>query len=175
MSSEPTLPPRGSTAREIPHRELPDPDEHPGRDVVLYDGDCAFCATQVERVHRLDWGRGRLAFLSLHDPRVAERYGDLTHEQLMDQMYVIDGAGNRHGGADAVRYLSRRLPAIWWAAPILHVPGSARLWRWMYRQVAKRRYWISTKFFGGKPKCETDSCSIHFGQSPVRDTTDARH
>ncbi|TWU01551.1 hypothetical protein Pla100_12860 [Neorhodopirellula pilleata] len=154
------------TYRETTEHGLPDPDAHSGsgvdRDVVIYDGDCAFCTAQVQRLHGLDWGRGRLAFLSLHDPRVAERYGDLTREQLMNQMFVIDTDGNRHGGADAVRYLSRRLPAIWWAAPVLHLPGSAKLWRWMYHQVAKRRYWISTKFFGGKPKCETDSCSIHF-------------
>lgn len=160
------MPTGESSFREAPNHDLPDPDDFPDRDVVIYDGDCAFCTAQVERLHWLDrgcgLGRGRLAFLSLHDSRAADRYGDLTHEQLMDQMFVIDAEGNRHGGADAVRYLSRRLPTIWWAAPILHVPGSAKLWRWMYRQVAKRRYWISAKFFGGKPNCGTDSCSIHF-------------
>ncbi|MGI9471563.1 MAG: thiol-disulfide oxidoreductase DCC family protein, partial [Rubripirellula sp.] len=88
--------------------------------------------------------------------RVTERYPDLTHEQLMDQMYLIDRSGVQHGGADAIRYLSRRLPTLWAAAPILHLPGSAKLWRWMYRQVAKRRYKIAGK------SCENDACSIHF-------------
>ncbi|WP_283435447.1 thiol-disulfide oxidoreductase DCC family protein [Neorhodopirellula lusitana] len=140
---------------------LPDPDTYPDRDVVIYDGQCSFCASGVKRLHQLDRFGKRLAFLSLHDERTAERYPDLTHEMLMQEMFVVDSEGNRHGGADAVRYFSRRLPLLWIAAPILHVPGTASLWRHLYRFVGRNRYWISQKFFGGKPDCDGDSCSIH--------------
>ncbi len=75
---------------------------------------------------------------------------------MMEQMYVVDQAGRRHGGADAVRYLTRRLPTLWLAAPLLHLPGTARLWRWLYQQVAKRRYKLAGK------SCDDDSCSVHF-------------
>ena len=136
--------------------ELPDPDEKTDADVVIYDGQCSFCTGGVNQLRKLDCCGDRLAFISLHDPRVAERYPDLTHEQLMQQMYVIDGQGRRHGGADAVRYLSRRLPMLWLAAPILHIPGTAGLWRWGYNQVAKRRYKLAGK------TCENDACEIHF-------------
>ena len=136
---------------------LPDPDAITSADVVIYDGECNFCRSQVRTLRRLDWGGHRLAFLSLHDPRVGERYPELTHERLMEEMVVVDRHGRRHGGAEAVRYLSRRLPALWIAAPILHLPGSARLWRWMYRQIAKRRYQL-----GGRRSCENDACSVHF-------------
>jgi predicted DCC family thiol-disulfide oxidoreductase YuxK len=136
--------------------DLPDPDTFSDADVVIYDGQCNFCRSQVNNLHRLDCFGNRLSFISLHDPRVAQRYPDLSHDQLMDQMYVVDGSGNRHGGADAVRYLSRRLPLLWLAAPILHLPGTAKLWQWMYRQVAKRRYKLAGK------SCENDSCTIHF-------------
>ena len=142
---------------------LPDPDESPDADVVIFDGECKFCRGQVENLRRLDWGGERLAYLSLHDPRVGERYPDLTHDRLMEEMVVVDGEGNRHGGADAVRYLTRRLPTLWPAAPLLHVPGSARLWRWMYRQVAKRRYRIA-----GREGCDDDACSIHFDNASGR-------
>ena len=135
--------------------DLPDPDQLPGGDVVIFDGECNFCRSQVSNLRRLDWGGKRLSFISLHDPRVAERYPDLTHDQMMEQMYVIDAKGNKHGGGDAVRYLSRRLPLLWITAPILHVPGSARLWRWLYGQVAKRRYKLAGK------SCEDDVCSVH--------------
>ena len=137
---------------------LPDPDENPDADVVIYDGQCNFCTSQVSNLRRLDWGGSRLTYLSLHDKRVAERYPDLKYDDLMKQMYVVDRDGGRHGGADAVRYLTRRLPTIWIAAPILHIPGSAGLWRWMYNQVAKRRYKIAGK------SCENDACEIHFKQ-----------
>lgn len=135
--------------------DLPDPDALPSGDVVIFDGECNFCRSQVSKLHRLDWGGRRLSFISLHDPRVAERYPDLTHDQMMEQMYVIDAEGNQHGGGDAVRYLSRRLPLLWIAAPILHLPGTARLWRWLYGQVAKRRYKLAGK------SCENDVCSVH--------------
>ena len=142
---------------------LPDPDQAPGTDVVIFDGHCQFCQAQVRRLARFDaWskmlGRGaKLSFISLHDPRVSERFPDLSHDQLMEQMYVIDQRQGRHGGADAVRYLSRRLPILWPAMPVLHIPGSAHLWRWMYRQVASQRYrW-------NKESCENDACSVHFG------------
>ena len=102
---------------------LPDPDTLTGADVVIYDGHCKFCSAGVSRLRQLDLTGNRLSFISLHDPRVAERYPDLTHDQLMEQMYVIDGQGNRHAGADAVRHLSRRLPLLRIAAPLLHIPG----------------------------------------------------
>jgi len=134
---------------------LPDPDTLTNADVVIFDGHCNFCRSQVRTLHRLDVRGKRLAFLSLHDERVNQRYPDLTTAELMEQMYVIDRQGERHGGADAVRYLSRRLPLLWPAAPILHLPGTANLWRWLYRQVAKRRYKL-----GGK-SCEDETCSVH--------------
>lgn len=135
--------------------ELPDPDSVNDVDVVIYDGQCNFCRSQVKNLRRMDCFGNRLAFLSLHDERVAERYPDLDHDDLLEQMYVIDQQGNRHGGADAVKYLSRRLPSLWPLAPLLHLPGSARLWRWMYRQVAKRRYQLAGR------SCDDDACSVH--------------
>ena len=86
---------------------------------------------------------------------MAERYPDLTHERMMEEMVIVDTSGNSHGGSNAVRYLTRRLPLLWWAAPILHMPGTARLWRWAYQQVAKRRYKLAGK------DCDGDACSIH--------------
>ncbi len=135
--------------------ELPDPDTLSGSDVVIYDGECNFCRSQVSNLRRLDFRGNRLSFLSLHDPRVAERYPDLSHESLMEQMYIVDRSGTRHGGGDAVRYLTRRLPALWIAAPVMHLPFTAGLWRWGYAQIAKRRYKIAGK------TCENDACSIH--------------
>ncbi len=136
---------------------LPDPDDHPSADVVIYDGECNFCKQQVRNLQRLDRFGTRLSFISLHDPRVAERYAQLTHDQLMEQMYVVTTAGMMYGGADAVRYLSRRLPLLWPVAPILHLPGTAKLWRWFYHQIAKRRY----KLAGKATSCENDVCSVH--------------
>src|SRR5690554_1273707 len=108
---------------------LPKPQDRPGADVVIFDGDCQFCTRQVQRLNAWDW-RGQLAFISLHDPAAVAFSGDLTHDELMQQMYVVNGKGQRHGGAAAFRYLTRKLPPLWPLAPLLHLPGSLPVWQW---------------------------------------------
>ncbi len=144
-----------STQLAEPAADLPTPAERPGADVVIFDGECRICTAQIRRLSRFDWG-GRLAYLSLHDPAVAERYPDLTHEALMADMYVVDQQGRRHRGAAAIRYLSGRLPTLWWLAPVLYFPGSLPVWQRFYRMFAKRRY-----RFGRIESCENGSCRLH--------------
>ena len=130
----------------MPHedRRLPDPDHRLEADVVVYDGSCRLCRGTVDWLARLD-GRSRLAFLPLQDPRVRQRYPDLSLEDLQQHVYVISPGGRRRKGAGAVRYLSRRLPAMWAMAPLLHVPGTMPLWHWLYKQVARRRHGFDCK------------------------------
>jgi predicted DCC family thiol-disulfide oxidoreductase YuxK len=145
-----------ATATPAATTKLPSPAERPGSDVVIYDGHCRICTAQIRTIERLLAG-GRLSYLSLHDPQVSEQYPDLSHEDMMRQMYVVDRTGGRHGGAAAVRHLSRRLPRLWWVAPLMHIPGSMPLWQWLYRFVARNRY-----RFGKLDACENDSCAVHF-------------
>lgn len=135
---------------------LPDPDQRPDADIVIFDGHCRFCNRQVARLNRWD-SLGRLAFLSLHDPRVRSRFPELTHEQLMQNMHVVDKEGQAYAGAASLRYLSRRLPRLYAIAPLLHVPGSLPVWQWLYHQVARRRYQLGTTTV-----CDDDACKIHF-------------
>jgi predicted DCC family thiol-disulfide oxidoreductase YuxK len=146
-----------STTTEIrpPERPLPTPAERPDTDVVIYDGNCRMCSAQVRKLAWWDC-QHRLAYLSLHDPEVARRYPDLSHDALMKEIYIVDRHGVRHRGAEAFRYLSRRLRRLWWLAPLLHIPGSLPIWQWLYQQVAKRRY-----RFGRTEQCDNDACEIH--------------
>ena len=115
---------------------------HPTRDTVLFDGQCRFCRRQIALLQRLDLGR-RLECVSLHDPAVARDFPELSRDALLEQMFVVDTSGRARGGAEAVRYLSRRLPLLWPLAVPLHVPGTLPLWTWLYGQVARRRYGIA--------------------------------
>ena len=139
----------------MPELKLPDPDERPAADVVIWDGKCKFCRKQVERLRRFDRG-DHLAYLSLHDPRVAERYPDLSYDQLMEKMWVVTPEGGRYGGADAARYLSRKLKSLWWLAPVLHIPFTLPLWHWLYKKAADRRYRLS-----GQQCDDSSTCSLH--------------
>jgi predicted DCC family thiol-disulfide oxidoreductase YuxK len=145
-----------TTCETLPAAALPTPEQRPEADVVIYDGHCRICTAQVRKLAWWDC-QGKLSYVSLHDSAVQERYPDLTHDMLMEQMYVVDRHGNRHSGAAAIRYLSRRLRRLWWLAPLLHIPGSLPLWNWLYRQIAQRRY-----KFGKLDDCGDEACQIHF-------------
>jgi predicted DCC family thiol-disulfide oxidoreductase YuxK len=134
---------------------LPTPAERPNADVVVFDGNCRICRRQISRLAWWDC-QGKLAYMSLHDPEVPDRYPDLTHEMLMRDMYLIDQRGRRYRGAEVLRYLSRRLRRLWWIAPLLHIPGSMPVWQWLYRQVADRRY-----RWGAIEECREGSCAVH--------------
>jgi predicted DCC family thiol-disulfide oxidoreductase YuxK len=133
--------------------KLAAPRDRANADVVIYDGQCRFCTAQVFTIARLDIAK-RLAFLSLHDPLVQTLYPGLTFADLMQRMYVVTRDGRRFGGAEAVRYLSRRLALLWWLAPLIHFPGSRPVWAWIYLQIARRRYWF------GRVDCADGTCSL---------------
>lgn len=143
-------------AKTLQPVSLPSPEDRPDADVVIYDGHCRICTSQIRRLARWDGG-SRLAYLSLHDPEVAARYPDLTYDLLMQSMVVVDRQGRRHVGAAAIRYLSVRLPRLWWLAPVLNLPGTLPIWQWCYRQIANRRY-----SFGKIEECDGGTCSLHF-------------
>lgn len=138
-----------------PAELLPTVADRPLADVVIFDGHCRICTGQIRRLARWDT-RGRLAFVSLHDPLVAARWPELSREQLMRDMYVVDRRGRRHAGAAAFRYLSRKIPRLWCLAPLLHVPGAMPLWQALYRLIANRRYAL-----GGQAECADEACAIH--------------
>jgi len=114
----------------------------PARDTVLYDGGCRFCRGQIALLRGLD-ACGSLRFVSLHEPEVGRDFPEVSAADLERQMYVIDTRGRARGGAEAVRYLTRRLPLLWPLAVPLHVPGSLPLWSALYRFVARHRYAIA--------------------------------
>lgn len=134
---------------------FPAPDHRPAADIVIYDGQCNMCRSQMRR---LDWwDRGdRLAYISLHDPLVTDRWPDLSHDRLLQEMAVVARDGTRHWGPGAIRYLTRRLPALWWAVPVVHFPGSMIVWRPLYRWIARNRYW-----FAGRDDCDSGTCKLH--------------
>lgn len=136
---------------------LPTPDQRPDADVVLYDGQCGFCRARVEQLRWFEGNSEKLAYLSLHDPSVREQYPEAPHERLLKEMCVVDSHHNYHWGAEAVRYLSRQLPRLWWLAPVMHLPGIMLLAKPVYSWVSRNRYFLG----GRREDCESGSCQIH--------------
>lgn len=141
---------------------LPTPTDRPDADVVLYDGRCNFCRARVEQLRWLEgallWKSGeKLAYLSLHDPEVAQQYPDAPHERLLEEMCVVEKrTGKHHWGAEAVRYLSRRLPRLWPLAPVMHLPGIMLVAKPVYAWVSRNRYLIA----GKAEDCDNGACAL---------------
>ncbi len=139
--------------------ELPTMETRPGAELIIYDGFCSFCHAQMRILNRLDIS-GRLAYLSLHDQRSDALLPGISYQQKMAAIALIDVRGRRHFGAAAFRYLSRRLPLLWWLMPLMHIPGSLGLWQWLYGKIAAVRY----RF--GRRQCDGGTCELHgFGSS----------
>lgn len=124
----------------------------PSRDTVIFDGHCRFCRSQIAVLRRLDLA-GSLDFVSQHEPSVPRDFPELSPDDLHTQMYVVDRGGHARGGAEAVRYLSRRLPLLWPLAVPLHVPGTMPLWKSLYRVVAQNRFRIAGS-------CDEGTCRL---------------
>ncbi len=132
-------------------RPLPAAEE--GTDVVIFDGMCRFCRAQMRLLQRADV-TGRLGFLSLHERQARHLLPEMSEEDLMKEMVVVDSSGRRHRGAAAVRYLFRRLPLLWPGAPLLHLPGSMPFWTRLYEAIARRRYRIAGA------TCQEGTCDL---------------
>lgn len=121
------------------------------QDIVIYDGRCSFCRFQISLLRTLDICK-KLKFISLYDDIVSEQFPMLSREDLLKQMYVVSSTQFIYGGAEAIRYLSRRLILLWPMAILLHIPYSMFFWDKIYRFIARNRYLIAGK-------C-SDSCAI---------------
>lgn len=135
----------------------------PGLPVVLYDGACAFCVAQAERVRRL--GRGRVRVRPLQD--ALDELPWLDPEALVRALHLVDRDGRAYAGAAAiVRLLRLTRP---WLTPLLvayHAPGVRQLADAAYAFVAARRYRIAGRT---DDACASGACGM-----PSRDRDGAR-
>ena len=84
---------------------------------------------------------------------MARDFPEIPPTELMREMFVVDRQGQAHGGVQAWRILSRRIPLLWPAAVLLHIPGSLPAWNWLYQVIARNRY----RFAG---RCDDGSCRL---------------
>jgi predicted DCC family thiol-disulfide oxidoreductase YuxK len=104
--------------------------------LLVYDGDCGFCASRVKRWRRFI-GEA-VDFMALQEERVAEKLPDLSRTQLTQAVHLIEPDGSICCGAEAVFRLlafKNRLP-LWLYR---RVPGFAQCAAFFYRLVARHR------------------------------------
>jgi predicted DCC family thiol-disulfide oxidoreductase YuxK len=120
-----------------------------GAPLVLYDGNCAFCSAQAERLGRL--AGGRVVLRPLQQEGLLETFPGLSRDEAMREMKLIDGCGRVYGGAEAVvRALELGSSGLGLLARAYYLPGLRPLTDRLYTWVAKNRY----RLFGRGETCE---------------------
>jgi len=137
---------------------------------VLYDGTCGFCTRQARFAQRIGGiGGAHVRLASTADPRVLERYPDISRETANRQMYVQEETtGRRYGGAAAVARLLREVPIIGLAGWLYYVPILHQIADGVYRVIARNRHRISRVL--GWQALPDDSCGEGACAIPQRPT-----
>ena len=121
---------------------------------LLFDGDCPFCRSMVDRWRGTLERRG-FELVPLQAEWVRRRL-DLPEEELLREMRVLTPDGRVLGGAAALVHVWGK---IWWAWPLwllALMPGAKWLLERVYRWVADRRM------------CISGACSLHAHPTPKR-------
>jgi len=116
--------------------------EHPGvsnpppRPLLIWDGDCHFCALWIERWHAITGG----AVDSARYQDVAKSFPQISIDQFQKSVVLIEPDGKVSFGAAAIcRSLYHRRSKRWVAWSYEHVPGFALVSDVGYRMVASHR------------------------------------
>ncbi|MEI7939743.1 MAG: lipase maturation factor family protein [Verrucomicrobiota bacterium] len=114
----------------------------PAKAVMIYDGDCNFCALWI---HRWQQTTGdSLDYLPFQDPSVAVRFPEVPRGQFEDAVQMVEPDGHVYGGAEAVfRALARNPQEEWLLNWYEHSPVFAHATEWGYRRVARNRGFFS--------------------------------
>ncbi len=126
-----------------------------GRAVLLYDGQCGFCVASVKRLRAMDlfgWV-DPLDFRA--QPDLTALHPALTPERCRSEMILIEPDGKIWGGFQAFQRLSRRLPLLAGAAPLMHLPGAGSVGDRVYRWVAAHRMLLHRT-----PACSANQCGL---------------
>ncbi len=124
-----------------------------GQGLLIYDGHCMFCVGSVRRLLVLDL----FGYLKPVDYQTAEDvtalHLSLTRNQCHAQMHLVEPDGRLSGGFAAIQRLSRKLPLLWPAAPLVNLLGARRIGDPAYRWIARNRY-----LFHRHRACDDNQC-----------------
>lgn len=136
--------------------------------VVLYDGACAFCTAQAERVRRV--AAGRIDVRPLQEALADVPWVD--PEAAVQALHLVDRDGRTYAGAGAiVRLLRLTRPLLGALVLPYHLPGVRGLAERAYAFVAARRYRIAGRSdvdgAGARDDdCATGACGVPWAARP---------
>lgn len=132
----------------------------PSRPLLLYDGDCRFCALWVRRWQQT--AAGQVDALSLQSPEVSARFPEIPRWQLESTVHLVETDGSIYTGAHAVfRTLAKDPHEHWLLDWYEQSPAFTRGTEWVYGLVSRHRGFFSTLTrFGWGPQPEPASYQL---------------
>lgn len=108
---------------------------------VLFDGACGFCDRWVPFWGRLLAAHG-VGIARLQERWVRERLGR-TEDKLLKDLLVLGCDGMVHAGADAYRFVFRRIPWAWPFDWLSRIPLGRQIFNAAYQGFARNRHRFS--------------------------------
>ena len=98
--------------------------------LLAYDAECSRCVKRAEALQAMD-AKGLLVCFPLQHPELVKLAPELAGRRLHGELHGLDLTTREvWAGAALLPELAARLPRWAWAAPLLRVPGVARLVAW---------------------------------------------
>jgi predicted DCC family thiol-disulfide oxidoreductase YuxK len=110
----------------------------PGRDVLLYDGRCALCRSQVRRLLRMTRSDAPEA-RSIHEDEALKPFPGITREACMEALHLVTSDGRVYRGVEAIVMSLRTRPVLYRMARLGLAPGVRSLLEWLYALIARNR------------------------------------
>ncbi len=108
--------------------------------LLAYDPACTLCCRMALWLARRDH-LGLLLVLSVRDPELLALAPELGGKPVEKEIHGLDlGTREIWAGADLLGPIARRLPGWRWLAPVLGIPGLARLLNRVYLRWATWRF-----------------------------------
>ncbi|MEK6347006.1 MAG: DUF393 domain-containing protein [Burkholderia sp.] len=126
---------------------------------LYFDGRCALCVSEVQRLARRD-SRRRLAFVDIAAPGFDPAPLGVDLAALNSEMHSRTAEGRVLVGIDSL-LAAYTLTGRGWAVWPLRVPGLRQVLAGAYRLLARNRYRLSRRFGAdAEGGCESGMCSI---------------
>ncbi len=123
----------------------------PAKPLLIYDGDCKFCALWIRRWQSVTGPR--VDYLACQNPRVIAQFPEIPREQFESAVQLIQPDGAVSSAAEAVfRSLAADPHGKWLFDLYQHFAAFARLAEWSYGFVARRRklFSVLTRLLWGR-------------------------
>lgn len=127
----------------------------PGRNVVLYDGNCRLCVAASARLVRLA-RPGTMERRNFRDVAVLDAFPGVTPEACEVAMHLVLADGRVFAGAEAAARAFGTRPVLGVLARLYYVPGVRQLADVVYRWIARNRF----RWFGRASHCDDGTCKL---------------